>query len=450
MGLLTPMKLAPMKFDGARVTVMGLGHFGGGVAAARWLARRGASVTVTDLADRHVLAKSLAQLRHEPIERFRLKRHHEEDFLSADLVVVNPAVRPENPFLEIARQRGARLTSEIGLFLDACPAKVVGVTGTNGKSTTAAMIAAIFEADGRRTWLGGNIGASLLERLGQIRPDDWVVLELSSFQLWHLGPHTPLPHAVVVTNCSPNHLDWHGCYEHYVAAKQRILTGQTSDDLAVLGIDKSRSAVWETLVRGKRLSLIPEDEIPDLAVPGGHNRANAIRAATAALGVGCRKAAVRRGLSTFAGLPGRLELVATIDGRRFYNDTTSTTPESTVAALETLGSGTWLLAGGSDKGGDLVPLSEAIVRCARGAALFGTLRDVLAGMVRGRSRRFPCTATETMDEALRWCWRRSSPGESILLSPACSSHDQFQNFRERGARFVASVRTLVGSHGRSS
>jgi UDP-N-acetylmuramoylalanine--D-glutamate ligase len=195
--------------------------------------------------------------------------------------------------------------------------------------------------------------------------------------------------------------------------------------------------------------LVPESEIPELAVGGRHNRANAVRAATAALGVGCGRAAVGRGLSAFAGLPGRLELVATIQGRRFYNDTASTTPESTIAALETLGSETWLLAGGCDKGSDLAPLSEAVVRSARGAALFGALRNVLAGMVRDSSPRFPSTATETMEEALRWCWQRSTPGESIVLSPACSSHDQFQNFQERGARFVASVRALRDPHDRS-
>ena len=147
---------------------MGLGYFGGGVAAARWLARRGAVVTVTDLGDEGALADSVAELSGEPIHRFRLSGHHEDDFRRADIVVVNPAVRPGNRYLELAREHGARITSETQLFLEACPGRVIGVTGSNGKSTTAAMIAAILGADGRTPWLGGNIGVSLLDRLDEI------------------------------------------------------------------------------------------------------------------------------------------------------------------------------------------------------------------------------------------------------------------------------------------
>jgi UDP-N-acetylmuramoylalanine--D-glutamate ligase len=451
-----------MDFRGRRVTVMGLGHFGGGAAAARWLARQGAFVTVTDLAGERVLSDALAALADVPIAARHLGGHREDDFRSADLVVVNPAVRPGDPFVEIARQSGARVTTEIELFLRECPARVVGVTGSNGKSTTAAMIAAILRADGRRTWLGGNIGESLLESLDEISPGDWVVLELSSSQLWYLGdcplgpplwsPQVSMPHVAVVTNCTPNHLDWHGDLAAYRAAKQRILTGQREGDLAVLNPMDPEVRGWGRLVRGRQFDFYPESAVPPLRLPGPHYRIDAACAATAARGLGCGEAAIRDALCRFAGLPQRTELVAMIDGRRFYNDSSSTTPESTIAALESLEGPLWLLAGGRDKGMDLGPLCRAIVRRAAGAALFGSARDVLCekllalepGPKLPKSRRLRKFVTvETLAEAFRWCWDRSKPGDTILLSPACASTDQFQNYRRRGEAFVELIRGLA-------
>ena len=425
------------------MTVMGLGHFGGGVAAARWLALGGAVVTVTDLADESVLAEALTALEGEPIAAYHLGGHRQEDFREAELVVVNPAVRPGNPFLALARQSGARLATEIELLMERCPARVIGVTGSNGKSTTAAMTAAILRADGRRVYLGGNLGGSLLDKLDEIAAGDWAVLEISSFQLFHAGPHARMPEVAVVTGCTPNHLDWHGTPAHYAAAKQRMLTGQKAGDLAVLNTADPEVASWGDLVRGRLVPLLPEQELPPLAVPGRHNRLDARLAAAAALGVGCSGEAVREGLASFRTLPGRLELVAVIDGRQLYNDTAATTPESTVAALAALEGPLWLLAGGGDKGSAFGELAEAIVRRARGAAFFGAVRGRLAGAVLARQPGFPCTAVQTMAEALRWCWRQSRPGDKIVLSPACTSHDQFQNFRRRGARFVELLARIV-------
>lgn len=422
---------------------MGLGHFGGGVGAARWLARQGALVTVTDLADEQALAESLEALQGEEISQFHLAGHREEDFRDAELLVVNPAVPPEDPFLRIARQSGVRLTSEMALFMARCPAPIIGVTGSNGKSTTAAMIAAILRMARRRTWLGGNIGQSLLGKLELIRPEDRVVLELSSFQLWHLGPDVPMPQIAVVTGCSPNHLDWHAGYDQYVAAKQRILLGQTRHDRAVLNTFDPEVAGWEPLVRGRLLRLPGLEELPRLSLPGEHNRINAVCAAAAATGGGANDYAVRSALGSFGGLPQRLERCAEIDGRRFYNDSTATTPESTIAALESLEQPVWLLAGGRNKGLDFGDLVAAVVKRARGAAFFGSVRQVLYGWAAAVNPDFPCTATETMAESLRWCWRRCRPGEAIVLSPGCASGDQYRNFRRRGERFVELVRALA-------
>lgn len=431
-----------MRFDRRRVTIMGLGHFGGGVSVTRWLVRHGAAVTITDLAGHHRLAEAMAALTDTPMEAVHLGGHREKDFLDADLVVVNPAVRPGNHFLRVAQSAGVPLTTEIELFLENCPATVIGVTGANGKSTTAAMIAAILEADGRRVWLGGNLGGSLLDELEHMGVADWVIVELSSFQLDRLAAQTPRPHVAVVTNCTPNHLDWHGDLGRYVAAKQQLLVGQTADDVVVLGESLAEDLSWQQAVRGQRAMLIAEGEIPPLAVPGKHNRRNAVYAATAARAVGCDAMAICSGLSSFTGLPGRLQTMATIADRTFLNDTTATTPESTMAALESLDRPMWLLAGGSDKGIDLAPLVSVAITRAQGAAFFGATASTLNRLAKGMAPEFPCVETSTMSYALDWCWSRSRSGDCIVLSPGCASHDQYQNFQQRGAQFCELVERL--------
>ncbi len=552
-----------MEYNGQRVTIMGLGHFGGGVAAARWLARQGAIVTVTDLADENALADALPRLADVPIAALHLGGHREEDFRGADLVVVNPAVRPNSPWLQVARQSGARLCTELELFIEHCPATIIGVTGTNGKSTTAAMIAQILkegrgergegreksrkklsalsgqrsekvasgqqlvasgqwsvasrkgpEVSGqrseatnhkseiinhkslapgpqplvsnsnpeipkspihnplgrrphsnplpkgegtehqqfRRTFLGGNIGGSLLEELPQIGPNDWVVLEISSFQLWYFTPEVKMPHVAVVTGCQPNHLDWHSNFAEYVSAKQRILTGQTPADFAVLNTWDTEVATWANLVRGRQLTLPSPGALLSqagegsftLSVPGEHNRINAACAAAAASAVGCMDDDIRRGLDSFQALPQRLEWFATVEGRRFYNDSAATTPESTIAALRSLDVPIWLLVGGKSKGADFDPLAAEMVARARGAAMFGAAAREIRDLVAAHSSHFPCVTVDTMAEALQWCWTHSRPGDAILLSPACASTDQFRNFQQRGQRFVELVHQLRG------
>jgi UDP-N-acetylmuramoylalanine--D-glutamate ligase len=468
-----------MNYRGRRATIMGLGHFGGGVAAARWLARQGALVTVSDAADEHALADSLPPLADAPIAAIHLGGHRAEDFQRADIVVVNPAVRPDSPWLHAARQSAARLCTELELFIENCPAKIIAVTGSNGKSTTAAMIASILNAAGRRAFLGGNIGGSLLDDLPRMTADDWVVLEISSFQLWHFAsrtPHAPREeaaegvrriHVAVVTGCSPNHLDWHGNFADYVAAKQRILAGQTSDDFAVLNTFDAEVASWLPLVRGRPILVsgadipvcragaddaradrnvcptVSLDDLPPLQTPGEHNRINAACAAAAASAIGCTADDIRRGLESFRGLPQRLEPIALIEGRRFYNDSAATTPESTIAALRSLDAPIWVLAGGKSKGFNFQPLAAEIVRHACGAAFFGSARGELLDRAIAAAGEFQCAAVETMQEALDWCWRRSRPGDAIVLSPACASTDQFRNFQQRGERYAELVHCLA-------
>lgn len=441
-----------MDYRGRRVTIMGLGHFGGGVAAARWLAEQGACVTVTDAADQTALADSLPRLADMPLAALRLGGHHEDDFRNADLVVVNPAVRPDSPWREIARRSGARLCTELELFIENCRGQLIGVTGSNGKSTTAAMIASILKAAGRRVFLGGNLGGSLLEQLPGIGPDDWVVLEISSFQLWHFTPQVRMPRIAVVTGCTANHLDWHGTFVEYAAAKQRIVVEQTAQDVAVLNGFDGEAASWSRLARGQAI-LVGDSclgALPALPVAGRHNRINAACAAAAATAARCTPDEIRRGLELFEPLPQRLEPLADVDGRRFFNDSTATTPESTMAALRSIDLPVWLLAGGKNKGCRFDRLVAEIVQRARGAAFFGTAADELRLRTATCRADFDCTAVATMEDALQWCWSRSQPGEAIVLSPACASTDQFRNFQQRGNRFAELVRELASSPNRQS
>jgi UDP-N-acetylmuramoylalanine--D-glutamate ligase len=414
---------------------MGLGRHGGGVAAVQFLVHRGARVTVTDSADERSLSDSVTQVADLPLAGLHLGGHCERHFREADLIVVSPAVRPDNPFVRSASRSGVPITSEIELFLRCCPAKVVGVTGSSGKSTTAAMIAAIGQAAGRQVWLGGNIERSLLPMLDNIDANDVVVLELSSFQLAWLSPSAPRPSVAVITQCEPNHLDWHGTFQKYLAAKQRIIDSRHGHQTVVLGhgIDHR---VWEPGVRGKLLQPWPSDTLPPLAVPGEHNRHNAGAAAAAAKTLGCDSHAVRTGLSSFSGLPHRLETIGRWSGRRFVNDTQATTPEATIAALRTISEPCWLLAGGADKGAAFDHLADAIVQRARGAAFYGQVAPDLFTLVTDRRPNFACLQTATLGEAFDWCWQQSNRGDAIVLSPACSSLDQYRDYADRANHFL--------------
>ncbi len=436
-----------MDVKNRRVVVMGLGCHAGGVAAVRFLSALGAKITITDTADEQALRASLEQLDRCRHLTLRLGEHCEADFRQADLVVVNPAVPPSSPYLQVAREAGATITTEIDLFLQSCPAPVIGVTGTNGKSTTAAMIAAILRRDGlgrggRRCHLGGNNGVSLLADLDNISSSDWVVLELSSFHLARLREETLGVQVAVVTGCTPNHLGWHGSFENYVAEKQRLLTMQTCQSIAVLNDLDDVVAAWSTRVQGKQEPLVASDAVPSLTVPGQHNRVNARLAMTAARAIGCRAVSVHEALANFSGLPDRLELVAEFSGQCFINDSQATTPEAVIAALKALRQPIWLLAGGYDQGLDLERLSRAIVEHARGACLFGAVGERMAHAVRRLDGAFMVQRVTTLSEAFVWCLDRSRSGECLLLSPACASFDQFDDCQERAARFAQLVHSL--------
>jgi len=458
---------------------MGLGAFGGGIGAVQFLVREGAIVTVTDLRPADQLAKALATIAETPPDRLRLGEHRAVDFENADLVVVSPAVPKESPWLARARAAQVPLSSEMNLFWERNLGKTACVTGSNGKSTTTALLHALLcgarSACAGRCWLGGNIGHSLLPKVSEISPADWVVLELSSFQLEDLAPLRPNPHVAVVTNFSPNHLDRHGCLAAYRAAKQNLLNWQTPDRLAVLNSDDPDVSAWSTQARrlgfglrdtgAEGLYCHESDAPPQLAVfrfgsqetvlplpgwlflPGVHNLQNALAAGAAALALGAVPGEVEVAVRGFRGLPHRLELVAETAGRSFYNDSKATTPEAALLALRAFERPVVLLAGGYDKQIDLAALVDEIVsrgpHRVRAVALLGETGPRLERLLDARdppraiSRRLFAEFAPAFD----WAAEQSREGDVVLLSPGCASYDWFENYEERGERFGAQARS---------
>ena len=437
---------------------MGLGRFGGGVGVTRWLVHQGARVTVSDAAAAEALRHSLEELRGLDVT-LHLGGHEQRDFAEADVVVVNPAVREDSPWLRVARQAGAELTTEINLFVQRCPAKVIGVTGTLGKSTTAAMIAHILRDLKRRVWLGGNIGTSLLESLDQMTPRDWVVLELSSFQLKRTAWIGWSPQIAVLTPIEPNHLDWHGSIGDYIDSKGNIFRFQKKGDKLVLLPPRNMLEVSLRMCRAFRpcyavqfdnrgrpaisVPCRPDEPVRglELKVPGRHNLENALLAIAAARAAGVRTERAVRALASFRGLPHRLEEVAQVRGVRFVNDSKSTTPGATITALEAIEGPVLLIVGGYDKGLDISEAAQRIAQRARFAACIGQTGDAWCQAIRaagGQARRL-----DDLPAAIMACLERARPDETVLLSPGCASWDQFRDYRQRGDAFRDLARQLA-------
>ena len=443
------------------VTILGLGLFSGGVAAARFFSGQGARITVTDLRDADALQPSLDALKDLPI-RFVLGEHREEDILGADLVVVTPAIKEDNTYLQLAQDHGIRLTTEINLVFERCRAPVIGITGSNGKTTTTSLLGAILQAHDPRAVVGGNIGKSVLNEIDAVPSDTLVALELSSFQLKRLAWIDRSPHISIVTNLTPNHLDWHSTFENYAASKQQILLSQTPDDFAILNADDPILCDWAKTCKGQVMWFSIEESVPegaflketdilfrqdgheqyicaadDLRIPGPHNLSNALAAITTACVCGVPPAVIRSAVSDFSGVPHRVEYVTEREGIRYYNDSACTTPESTITALRAFEAPIILIAGGYDKGVDFGLMAEEIVRNARAAVLIGKTADSIEQAVRiYRTGTTPeiirCT---TIEDAVEQSRTIAEPGDVVVLSPGCASYDMFTNYEARGNRF---------------
>lgn len=425
-----------------RVTVAGLGQFGGQVAAAQWLAAQGARVLVTDKEPADKLADSLRQLDGLPIT-FRLGEHRAEDFSQADLIVASPAIPPRNEYLKAAREAGVPITTEIRLFIERCPASIVGVTGTKGKSTVTDMIGHILQTRGT-AWVGGNIGRPLILKLGQIEPNDWVVLELSSYMLEHLGAMHWSPKVAVVTMLAADHLEWHGSKEAYIAAKSNIVRFQKPGDVAVLCEEHAPSLALAQMTQARIVPFGIEGRQPiPLKLRGRHNQLNAQAACATAEALGIGRDISAAALADYRGLPHRLELVHSEAGVEWYNDSIATIPEAAVAALDSFPERRVIqIVGGHDHGLPIDEMCEALLRRAKSIICIGKAagRIVEAMARQGLAGGAPVYAGQTLPDAMRQALKLAAPGDVVLLSTGFKSYGEFTNFEKRGEAFAALAR----------
>ncbi|HGY92300.1 MAG TPA: UDP-N-acetylmuramoyl-L-alanine--D-glutamate ligase [Planctomycetes bacterium] len=423
-----------------RVTVMGLGLFGGGLGAALHYARRGDEVLVTDLASAADLAPSLQALEGQGRLEFILGRHRRTDFIEADLVIASPAVPMEHPLLEEARRRGVRVATELELFLDVCPAPVLAISGSNGKTTTCRMVERLLEAAGRAPRSCGNMGISLLPEAADLPSTEPVVLEISSFQLERLQDAPRFSNALLLP-VTPNHLDRHGDFEHYASAKGRLLQLTRVGGSVVLD---ATCSVGRRLARALRpgrspIWLAPHEEqrcVPALPhLLGAFNRRNfaaARKLVEAWLEEDLTDAAVRRAAETLRPLPHRMEPVGPRRPPRFVNDSKSTTPAAAHAAVTALDRPVHLIAGGADKGVDPVHMAPAFAPCAS-VHLMGATGRALRPFAQDLVERVTCHPD--LEGAIQAATAAAGPGEVILLSPGHASYDLYRDYRERGEHF---------------
>ncbi|MDQ6694622.1 MAG: UDP-N-acetylmuramoyl-L-alanine--D-glutamate ligase [Chloroflexota bacterium] len=465
--------MSDFPYKGKHILVMGLGVHGGGLGVARYMARNGAHVRVTDLRAADKMQSSIDALAAEGLSlEYTLGEHREADFRWADVVVKNPAVSYNSTWLQLSRSLGKDIEMEISIFLKLCPAPAIGITGTKGKSTTSTWTWEMLRHWRLDAVLAGNLRVSAVEALPAITPDTPVVLELSSFQLEGLEEPAVSPHLAAVTNLTPDHLDRYGTMEEYGAAKKLIFLNQqkSKGDYAVFNADDPEVSLWAEEAPagvawfgvGAHSSRAPGVFVHDAAfywyklgeqpvriagtdtvkVPGSHNLVNAACAATLALLAGASMQAVQLGLASFGGVADRLEYLTTLKGVRFYNDTTSTTPASTAAALQALEGPVVLLAGGADKGLDFSGLAPLVAaRTYRVALIDGTATDLMERQFREAGVTLLGRYTD-FEQAIRAAWQAAPSGGSVLLSPATASFGMFRNEFDRGERFRAIVSNL--------
>lgn len=472
-GQLGSMMTANDPLTGKRLVIVGLARQG--KAFARFAAGVGATVVVTDLRTAEVLAPELAEL--ADIEMELVLGEHPENILDgADMLAISGGVPADLPLVQSARLRGIRISNDSLEFLLRSPALVIGITGSAGKTTTTALTGAIGRESGRRTWVGGNIGRSLLDQLADMRAGDLAIQELSSFQLeiWDQSP----PVAAVL-NITPNHLDRHKTMAVYAAAKGNIVRFQSVDGIAVLCADDPRALALqhETPARVRLFSLreqvedgayfadgqiwlrragAPAESVCDeemIRLRGRHNLLNVLAAVTLADSVGIDRPAMRRAINSFTGVEHRLESVGIVTGVHYVNDSIATAPERALAAIRSFSEPLILLAGGRDKDLDWREWVQEVNRTVKAVVLFGELGTLLEALLKGdkegRERINACTIVrvESLEQALPVAAKLAEPGDVVLLSPGGTSFDAYVDFAARGEAFRELVRLLPDSAG---
>jgi UDP-N-acetylmuramoylalanine--D-glutamate ligase len=447
-----------MELRGRSVLIVGFERTG--EALCRFLLDRGARVTVSDRKPAEAFGSKLGPFLDRGVV-FETGGHRPETFLAADLIVPSPGV-PPIPEILAARDRGVPVLAEIelaGLFLRG---RIVAITGSNGKSTTTTLVHRILQDAGLRARLAGNIGTPLVSFVDRSRDDDVYVTEISSFQLEYTERFTPAVAALL--NVSENHIDWHGTFDRYFAAKTKLILRMGPEGRAVLNRDdarvwglraEARARVygfsrkrrlargasledgWVVLRDGQSEKVLPAARI---ALPGAHNLENVLAAAMLAHLLGVAPASIRRSVLAFRGLEHRLEEVLTVRGVRFVNDSKATTVDATLKALASFDRPVVLILGGRGKGGDFSPLRAAVRKRARAVVLVGEAADKIEKALGGAR---PVVRAPDYRAVVRTAFGLAARGDIVLLAPACTSWDMFKNFEERGRTFKREVGLLA-------
>jgi UDP-N-acetylmuramoylalanine--D-glutamate ligase len=448
-----------------RVVVLGLARQG--IALARFLVEQGAQVTVSDVKTADQLAEAIQSLEGLST-RYVLGGHPIELLDGCDLVCLSGGVPVDLPIVVEAQKRGIELANDAQIFVERCPASVIGITGSSGKTTTTALTGEILRAAGFKTWVGGNIGNPLIADLASINPDDKVVLELSSFQLEVM---TTSPHIAAVLNISPNHLDRHPSMEAYIAAKKRILDFQGYRDIAVLGYDdaEARQLAGDArgyvrffsqqalvgrgaFVREGQLVLRRDEEqvvcaTSDVKLRGAHNVWNVLAACALAGEAGADVGAMAQVATSFAGVAHRLQLVRELRGVRYYDDSIATAPERLIAALRSFDEPIVLLCGGRDKHLPWEEAAQLIVERVSHVVLFGEMTELVKSHLsnaKSQTSNAKLVVHEggTLENAVKVASQVAEPGDAVLFSPGGTSFDAYKDFAERGIKFAEYVNEL--------
>lgn len=389
-----------------------------------------------------------------------------EDYLeelTEEVIFRSPGIMPHTPQLARAAERGSVLTSEMEAFMALCPCPITAVTGSDGKTTTTTIIAGLLKAAGHRTWLGGNIGTPLLDRVEEMTPQDRVVLELSSFQLMTMPRSAQ---TAVVTNVAPNHLDKHTDMDEYVAAKANVFAHQTAGGRVILNYDNAitrdfaQRAVGEIVFFSRR-EILPDGvcvkdgaiwrkgvkvlDLSEITIPGAHNVENFMAAIAAVEGL-VDDETIRRFAKEFGGVEHRIELVREIGKVRYYNDSIASSPSRTIAGLRSFDQKVILIAGGYDKHIPFDVLGPEVVSHVKRLYLTGdTAQKIRAAVEQAAgfdSKALPIVETGDLKEAVEAAYQAAKPGDVVLMSPACASFDRYKNFMERGEAFKTMVAAL--------
>lgn len=430
---------------------MGLGIHGGGEGVARYLVNKGAKVTVTDLKTKNQLEPTLKKLSGLPI-KYILGQHQISDFKKANLIIRNPDVSLNSPFLKTARQHKIPILMEINLFWEeSLSKKIIGVTGTKGKTTTASLIKAALSSAGIKVVLGGNLGISLLEILPKIDKNTWAILELSSWQLEGLKNQRSSPHISVITNIFPDHLNRYRSMKDYVAAKKLIFAYQKKSDYLVLNQENSWTKQLQKEAPGK-VVLFSKKDVPKswpakIKIPGDHNLANIAATLAVAKILKVKPNSAKKGIISFPGISHRLELVKSISGIKFYNDSTATNPSASQMAIRSFAQPLIWILGGTDKNLTFTTLIKEAQRKTNLKALI-LLAGTATEKIKNKIEKYPLSTKvfgpfDQLLPAVYKAYQIARAGDIVLLSPGAASFGMFQNEFDRGNQFKKIVNDLA-------